>query len=259
MKNLKESAYKLNFLEESAENTTIIHRLNPLTKTIATFLYVVIVVSFERHNVSSLMPYFFYPIIVGALSNVPYKLLLSRLAIAMPFCVFAGFTNLFFEKNIAFYINSNIGISFGVLSFSSIIIKSILTVMAVLLLIATTSMPMLARQLISLHLPTSFVLVISLMYRYISVLIEESSNMYTAYLLRSGSKNGIKLKDIGPFLGQLILRSFDKAEQIYRAMKCRGFSSDYSYVPIQKIPPVEWLYLIILSIILIFFRFFKFY
>lgn len=255
MMDLKKAAFEFSLLEELASNDSVIHRLNPLTKTITTFIYVVIVVSFDRHDVSGLMPYFFYPVILAALSDTPYKPLLSRLAVSFPFCFFAGVSNLFFEKEIAIYFTSQWGISFGVLSFTSILTKMLLTVMAVLLLISTTSMPVLARQLIRLKVPSDFVLLLSLTYRYISVLVEESVNMYTAYRLRAGAVHGIKMKDMGVFLGQLLLRSMDRAERVYSAMKCRGFSGDYAYIPTKKIPPLEVCYIVILTVLFLLFRF----
>ena len=51
--------------------------------------------------------------------------------------------------------------------------------------------------------------------------------MYTAYALRAPGQKGIKMKDMGSFTGQLILRSFDRAERVYQAMKCRGFHGVY--------------------------------
>jgi cobalt/nickel transport system permease protein len=37
-------------------------------------------------------------------------------------------------------------------------------------------------------------------------------------------RKGIAMKDMGSFTGQLLLRSFDRAERIYNAMKCRGYA-----------------------------------
>jgi len=52
--------------------------------------------------------------------------------------------------------------------------------------------------------------------------------MNIAYLLRSPDKKGIEMRDMGSFAGQLLIHSFDRAEQVYNAMKCRGYTSGYS-------------------------------
>ena len=66
--------------------------------------------------------------------------------------------------------------------------------------------------------------------------------MALAYRLRSNGEKGIRMKDMGSFLGQLLLRSFDRAERVYTAMACRGFSGRYSE---QKKPMAlrDWLLL----------------
>jgi len=240
---LSKATYGFHSLEKIAEGETIIHRLNPLTKTITTFLYVVLVVSFDRYAISGLLPFLFYPIVFMSLGEIPLKPLLSRLAIALPFCIFAGVANVIFDQETMLTL-LGVPISFGLVSLVSITLKAGLTVMAVLILIATTKMPVISRQLIRLKVPTIFVLLISMIYRYISVALEETINMYMAYSLRSPYSKGIKIKDMGSFVGQLLLRSFDRGERVYFAMKCRGFSGDYKYVPTPKPPALEWLYMI---------------
>ena len=64
-------------------------------------------------------------------------------------------------------------------------------------------------------------------YRYLSVLLEEAGQMALAYRLRSNGERSIRMRDMGSFLGQLLLRSFDRAERVYTAMTCRGFSGRY--------------------------------
>lgn len=239
---LSKATYGFHSLENLAEGETFVHRLNPLTKTITTFFYVVIVVSFDRYSISGLLPYVFYPVILMALGEIPIKPLLSRLAIALPFCVFAGIANVIFDQE-TMLILFNVNLSYGFVSLIAITLKAGLTVMAVLILIATTKMPVISRQLIRLKVPAIFVLLISMIYRYISVALEETINMYTAYSLRSPDTKGIRIKDMGSFVGQLLLRSFDRGEKVYFAMKCRGFSGDYKYIPTPKPPILEWTYM----------------
>ncbi|MGE4486145.1 MAG: CbiQ family ECF transporter T component, partial [Oscillospiraceae bacterium] len=58
----------------------------------------------------------------------------------------------------------------------------------------------------------------------------EISSMYTAYLLRSQKAHGIELRDAGSFVGQLLIRSFARAERVYAAMKCRGYNEAERHV-----------------------------
>jgi cobalt/nickel transport system permease protein len=77
-------------------------------------------------------------------------------------------------------------------------------------------------QLRFLKVPRLICLQLAMTYRYLSVLWGEAAAMVTSYKLRGGGR-GIQIRDSGPFLGQLILRSFDRANRVYQAMGCRGF------------------------------------
>jgi cobalt/nickel transport system permease protein len=89
-------------------------------------------------------------------------------------------------------------------------------------------------------------------YRYLSTLLAEATSMFTAYSLRSPGQCGVKIKDIGSFLGQLILRSFDHAENVYQAMECRGFQGVYYRKMRGAFRASDFLYIVVLlSIILI--------
>jgi len=42
------------------------------------------------------------------------------------------------------------------------------------------------------------------------------------------NENGIHIKDWGAFAGQLVLRTFDRAQRVYQAMCVRGFTGEYN-------------------------------
>lgn len=250
---LSEATTGFQRLEQISQGNSLVHKLNPLTKTVITFLYVIAVVSFDRYSVSNLIPFVFYPVLFISLGEIPVKPLLNRLLVALPFCLFAGGANLIFDREILFMIGE-FQISSGFVSLISILLKATLTVTAVLILIATTPMPVLSRQLIRLKVPSVFVLLMNMIYRYISVALEETWNMYTAYSLRAPHVKGIRMRDMGSFVGQLLLRSFDRGERVYLAMKCRGYSGKYTYVPTPKPPAGQWFLMFFFALTLLFFR-----
>jgi len=223
MPDLSARVHELRALENLSAGKTMIHRLHPLVKIISSFVFIVMVASFGRYDIVRLTPYLFYPFIMMALAGLPYKVLLLRVAIALPFCLFAGISNLIFERETALVI-SGIVISHGVISFATILLKMYLCVMAALLLVATTQFAELTAQLRRMHVPMIFVMVFETTFRYISVLLEEAHSMIIAYRLRSGTKKALEMKHMGTFTGQLVLRGFDRAERVHMAMRCRGYS-----------------------------------
>jgi len=210
MSDISARIHELHALENLSMGKTVIHRLHPLTKLLSAFVFIVFVASFGRFDLVRLVPYLFYPFVMMALAELPYKLLLSRVLIALPFCLFAGLSNVFFDKS--------------VISLFTILLKMYLCVMAALLLVATTQFTELMAQLRRLHVPMIFVMVFEMIFRYIGVLFEEVRSMTIAYKLRSGNKKNLEMRHMGSFVGQLLLRGFDRAERVHAAMRCRGFS-----------------------------------
>lgn len=226
MTDFSQSLNTLTSIEELVDGQTIIHRLHPGVKLALTFLYLVLVVSCPVYNPGLLAVFAFFPFILMALAEIPWRPLFKRVAIALPFVAFAGIANLIFDRQVVAVIGF-LPITTGGLSFLTILLKTCFCVTAVLILIATTGLPAIAYQLLRIHIPRILVEQILLIYRYISVLLGEAARMTTAYHLRAPQERGIRMKDMGVFLGQLLLRSFDRADRVYHAMKCRGYDGSF--------------------------------
>ena len=84
-------------------------------------------------------------------------------------------------------------------------------------------------------------------YRYIGVLLEETSSMYTAYQLRHQKAKGLELRHMGSFVGSLLLRTFDRAGRIYSAMKCRGYGRNTGGAMARPWAAKDWAYTLTVS------------
>lgn len=217
------------------------HKLHPTVKLLTTGVFIVVAVSFDRYAFGRLIPYVFYPTLLMALSETPYAMLLKRFLIALPFCLFAGISNAIFDRVPAFAVNG-VTVSYGAISLFTIIFKTYLCVMAVLLLVASTPLAEITASMRRLKLPDVFVALFEMTYRYIGVLFEEAYSMHVAYILRSRGKKGVDIKNIGSFLGQLLLRSFDRAERVYNAMKCRGYAQGALSRGYEKLKIRDWIF-----------------
>jgi cobalt/nickel transport system permease protein len=224
---------KLNDLEEMANGKSVIHTFHPMSKIIITFVFLIAVISFDRYQISGLIPFILYPVLMLSLSLTPIKPIFYRLIPALPFSLFGGLSNVVFD-HLPILTIGMITITGGMVSFVSILLKTVLTVTAVLILIATTPLPVISKQLARIGIPSLIVFLLIMTYRYISVLIEEVSTMVTAYTIRAPRQKFVKMKDMGSFIGHLLLRSMDRAERVFAAMKCRGFNGVYVTAPIPK-------------------------
>jgi cobalt/nickel transport system permease protein len=252
---LSNRVHDLYVLEGLSDGDTVIHRLHPQTKLLATLVFIVLVVSFNRYDVLGAVPYFIYPIIVMSLAELPAGLLHRRFLIALPFCAFAAVTNLILIRETAFAIGG-VAFSWGFLSMLAILLRTYLCVMAVFILIATTPFTALMHELRRLHAPKILITLIEMIYRYIGVLIDEAGSMATAYKLRSVASKGIAMKDMGSFVGQLAIRSFDRGERIYSAMVCRGYGRDIPDAGRARMTRPDILCLILLCAAFVLLRFF---
>lgn len=253
MSDIKNSIINITSLEELSLKDTPIHRKHPTVKLLITLIYLVIVISFPTYEVSGLLPMVFFPILWMVIGEIPFRPLFGRLLIALPFTLFAGLSNVLISREEVLQFGTLI-ITGGMLGFTSIMLKTILTVMAVLILIATTSMKELLQVMVQLKVPPIVILQLTMTFRYLELLMEEALVMYHAYMLRSPGARGIKLKDMGPFLGQLILKSFGRAERVYYAMKCRGFAGKIRFSEHRKINFADLIYLVLITLLLILLR-----
>ncbi len=58
--------------------------------------------------------------------------------------------------------------------------------------------------------------------------------MSEAYSLRAPGQKGVHISAWGSFLGQLLLRSMDRAEELFNSMQLRGFDGAFYYA---DVPP----------------------
>ncbi|AET66212.1 cobalt ABC transporter, permease protein CbiQ [Desulfosporosinus orientis DSM 765] len=242
MANIMNSLYNMRLLDDLAQQGTGIHKLHPLMKLLTTVIYLTVVVSFGRYEIGGLLPLLLFPIMIFTLAELPVKPILLRILIVSPFILGIGILNPLFDQQSI--IIGGREISRGWITFISILLKSGLTVTAALLLIATTGMDRLAGALRMLKVPRLFVLQLLLTYRYISVLMEEVARTLRAYSLRAPEQKGVHKSAWGSLAGQLILRTFDRAQRIYEAMCLRGFDGEYHTGEVKGIRGWDWLYFI---------------
>jgi cobalt/nickel transport system permease protein len=244
-------------LETLALGNSPVHRLHPGAKIITTLVYIGTVVSFPSRELSGLGVYILYPAVLMSLSGTPWKPLLARLLVSLPFALMGAVSNLILLKDTVLYIGP-LAVTAGMVSFASILYRTLLAVLAALILAASTPFPDIIRSLTRMGMPRVLGLQMVMTWRYVSLLLSEAAGMYTAYLLRSGERQkGINMKDMGSFLGLLLVRSFDRAERVYQAMKCRGFDGPRTAGTGRRLGPRDIVFTAGLCSAVVFFRFFN--
>ncbi len=227
--------HELGRIDAFARQDTRIHRIDARAKVLATFVFLVCVVSFPKHAVLPLLPFVIFPVVIASLGRLPLGWLGQRLIAASPFAIVVGIANpLFDQAPVPIFAGQSIAA--GWLSFASIVLRFLLTTAAALLLIATTGMPAISEALRRLRLPDVFVTQLQLLYRYLFLLGEEALRMERARDLRSCGRRGTGLWVSGKLLGALLLRTVARADRIYAAMLLRGFEGSIGAVASRRLP-----------------------
>lgn len=220
--------YEIHHMEQLAGRDQWVNQIHPLVKFILTAGYIAVTVSFSKYDVIGVAGMVIYPLAVLILADLSLWDSLKRLRVVLPLVCLIGIWNPFFDHN---YVQINgVTISAGVFSMLTLILKGIFSVFASYLLIATTTVEKLCYAFGLLHIPKAVITQFLLTWRYITLLLEEADRMTAAYVLRAPNQKGIHFKVWGSLVGQLLLRSMDRANGVYESMMLRGYQGDYAYI-----------------------------
>jgi cobalt/nickel transport system permease protein len=147
---------------------------------------------------------------IVAASRIPWRFLVRRLLLLEPFVLGVAVLALFQPG--------------GWHLFLVLIGKCTLCLLAMLLLANTTPFADLLRVLRAARVPGLLVTTLSLMYRYLSVLIDETQRMKRARMSRTFTAQRTRAwRTMATVLTQLFIRTTERAERIYAAMCARGW------------------------------------
>ena len=231
-------------MDEFAVQASPVHDLNAGAKLLSTVVYILIVMSFDKYDLSGLVPMVLWPVFLFQLSGIPVRTCFYKLRIVLPLVMAVGLFNPFFDRDILLNIG-NIGVSGGVISMITLMLKGVFCLMASFLLVATTPFDSICAALRRIHVPATLVTLLLLTYRYVGVMTEELAVMTDAYHLRAPGQKGIHVSAWGSFLGQLLLRSMDRAQELYASMLLRGYHQHFHYAPSKPFRGRDAVYLLL--------------
>ena len=221
-------------LDQYQEGESVIHRLDPRLKLIATLVFIVAVTGMPHGAWLSMLLLLLAVGVLILTSRISLLRILKRSAIAIPFALVA--VTLTFTVDGVSLLTLKLGLwnltvtDLGIVAFASIVTKAWLAVLMAALLSATTTFPGLLFAMRGLKLPEVIVSVVSFMYRYIFVIADEALRSHRARESRSADPQGRPRRRLvwharvlGGMIGSLFLRSYERSERIYAAMLSRGF------------------------------------
>ena len=254
MNKMEKALHELSEMDALAAQDSPIHRLSPLAKLIATVAYIVVTVSFHKYQLSGLAVMVLIPVFLFQVSGIPVRTCFYKLRIVLPLVMAVGLFNPLFDRAPMLYLGT-VPVSGGVVSMLSLMLKGVLCLMMSFLLIATTPIDSLCAALRRLHVPSVLVTLLLLTFRYVGVMTEELAIMSDAYHLRAPGQKGIHISAWGSFLGQVLLRSMDRAQELYSSMLLRGYEGEFRYAKTSPFGAVDTAYTVGMLALCLFLRY----
>ncbi len=212
-------------LEVFAEGHSFLHRLDPRIKLLSYLVFAFFCVLAE--NLKALSCYAMMAFLLLLLARLNFKELRKRFLLANLFLSLFWLFLLFEEYDppyllevFAFKISLQ-----GMLLALQLALKANALLMITIALLGTSNLLALAHGLLHLRVPVKLVVIFFLCYRYLTVLHEEYTEVKRAVLARGflPRNNLFTYRTLAYLVAVLLLRSWERAEEIYRAMLARGF------------------------------------
>jgi cobalt/nickel transport system permease protein len=226
------------FLDRYVARDSPIHRLDPRVKLLATLAFIVGNLLLPDGAWIGFALAWLVVLLASALAALGPGFVVRRSFIALPFLL-AGFSVVFATPGNAIarwqvaWLDLTVTDA-GLVRLGSLMLRTWLSVQMAILLTATTSFPDLTHALRHLRVPPVLVSIISFMYRYLFVLVEEAQRLLRARASRSARQPGRhgggtlpwRAAVAGNMAGQLLVRSMDRADRVYLAMLARGYRGE---------------------------------
>ena len=214
--------------EQFSAGESFVHGLDPRIKIVVAIPFsVVVAVSSSFLALFTALAVSLSLIVLTRLSakTVFYRLLLVNglilfLWLLIPFS---------FKGEALFTIGPLVGTREGVLYASRITVKCNAILLAMIALLATIPIFTLGHAMSQLHFPDKIIHLFLFTYRYIHVIFQEYHRLTNAMKIRGfiARTNIHTYRSYAYLLGMLLVKSYDRAERVYEAMLCRGFSGRY--------------------------------
>lgn len=198
---------KPNFLDRHSRLDSVIHRRPAGMKLGAALALVLCVVLLPRNAWFAMAGIALGLVIVVGLSRIPVGFIVRRLLTLEPVVLGVALLSIFQLE-----------------VFAAIVIKSTLCLLTMILLANTTPFSAILGVLRRCQIPAILITTLALMYRYLFVLLDEAERMQRARHSRTfAPRRWLAWRTLGTLIGQLFVRSTERAERIYAAMCARGW------------------------------------
>lgn len=226
------------------KSNSLLCRIHPLVKLVITITYLILLTSISKYDLVTTLAMSIYLILMSIIQDISIKEIVKRFKIIFLLLIFVGIANPILDRNVVMYIG-NLPITTGLISMVTLILKGFFAVISSFILISTTGIEEICYALKLLHIPNILVIIIMLIYRYVILFLKEVQRIWIAYQMRAPNQKGVNFRVWGSMIGTLMIRSIDKANNVYESMELRGFNPENFFVKDVKFDINSIIYLIL--------------
>jgi cobalt/nickel transport system permease protein len=249
------------FIDEYSRINSILHRRDPRVKIGMFFTFILFIVLTPAVQIRSFFLYFLLLAGLVLVSGIPARFILKKSFEMMPIVMCIAAFVPFAKPGVALF-TINLGsiclpvTHTGLLLMWNVLIKAYLSIVCSILLINTTDFADLLKAFERLRVPGLLVMIVSFMYRYLFVIEDELERIQTARRSRSFRQHGwLQIKTLANIVGVLFIRSYEKAEVVYTAMCCRGYTGTNRTLHTWSLTKADLYFLALVIIMLVTIRF----
>jgi len=237
--------------EQFATGDSFIHSLDPRVKIIVAMLFSVVVAISSKF--SALFPALAVSVFLIVLTKLPMRKVFYRLLVVNGFILFLWFFLPFTYRGEAWFnVGPLIGTKEGMLYAGRITIKCNTILLTMIALLATTPVYSLGHAMSKLFVPDKIIHLFLFTYRYIHVIFKEYHRLINAMKTRGFIPRTTihTFRSYAYLVGMLLVKSYDRAERIHKAMLLRGFHGKYYTLSRFSIKTVDILYLYLMLFVI---------
>ena len=222
------------------DGTTPLHAMPAHAKLVGLVAFVLLVVSVPPQDRVALVGLLLVALGVLWSTRVPVRHLLPRLAVELPFAVFAlvlPFVAVGPRVEVGPFTVSEPGLEAAV----ALLLKGTCGVVAAVAFAVTTRPRDLVRALQHLRVPDPLVTIASFMVRYVDVIGDQMRRMRVARASRAFRATSVRAWPVlAAGTGALFIRSYERGERVHLAMVSRGWSGRMPVTAPLHAGPAEW-------------------
>lgn len=186
-------------------------------------LFVIVVVATPIQNWLAYLVFFSMLLLLIRLAKLPYRTVLIRSLVEIPFVLFAFLMPFFGTGAKVDFLGIEL-YQAGLWAGAGIIAKGSIGVVTAIILSGSTTAREILSGLEKLKVPAPLVSIATFMLRYLNVISDELGRMKIARESRGFEERGFKSWPIlAQTVGALFIRSYERGERVYLAMLSRGF------------------------------------